>query len=116
MAFYLTIPGFDSNFIYNPATHFSSGTTTLAYVLNQFITLAFWIAGFMMFFWMVWGIYEYILARGNKEGLAKARARIWWAALGFLILGSAVFISQFVQTRYFQGGYIFNLKQITPPK
>lgn len=59
---------------------------TLATIVNQVSSVALYVGGFMMFIWLVWGVFQYIIAEGNKENLAKARARIRWAFLGFVIL------------------------------
>lgn len=99
----------------NPATKFNANPT-LGSVLSGFIEVALYLAGFMMFFWMVWGVFEYILARGNKESLAKARGRIWWGMLGFLILIMAIFISQYVQNLYFPNGMTRPLSPICNPE
>lgn len=55
-------------------------------IIHSVSSVALYIGGFIMFVWLVWGIFQYIIAEGNKENLAKARARIRWALLGFLIL------------------------------
>lgn len=50
-----------------------------------------------MFIWAAWGVFDYIRAEGNKEALAKARKRIQWAIVGFIILLFAFMISEFIQ-------------------
>lgn len=118
----LQLPGFDNrpdNYIQNTPHLFDEFINnpdrfTLGFVLSQFVTLALFVAGFFMIFFMAWGIYQYILARGNKEELAHARSRIWWAMLGFLILIMAIFISQYVQSLYPEGLYK-RLQIVTPP-
>lgn len=102
--------------INTPGNSFSGDNANLGAVLSGFINIAFYIAGFMMFVWMVWGVYEYILARGNKEALAKARNRIWWALLGFMILALAVFISQYAQSLFPIARDFSTLTPITDPK
>lgn len=113
----LEIPwgGTTTNIINTPGNKFSGANANLGTVLSGFINVAFYIAGFMMFVWMVWGVYEYILARGNKEELAKARNRIWWALLGFMILAMAVFIGQYAQNLFPAANNFNKLRQITPP-
>lgn len=59
---------------------------SLGCIITGISSVAIYIGGFMMFVWLVWGVFQYIIAEGNKENLAKARARIRWALLGFLIL------------------------------
>jgi len=109
----LGLPTFSN--IQNPAPNFTG--KTLGEILTQFISLALYVAGFMMIFWFAWGVYEYILARGNKEGLAKARNRIWWALMGFIILISAVFISDYIRNVIFsrEGPLNNKIKVVCPP-
>lgn len=77
----------------NPATNFQTDTFVLANAINEFAKVAIYIGAFLMFFWMAWGIFDYIRAEGNKEALAKARKRIQWAVAGFVILMVSFFVS-----------------------
>ena len=74
---------------------FSAGN--LGFVISQALNLVFIGAGFLMFFWMLWGVFEYIIAGGEKDKLAKARSRIIWAIIGFVILILAFTVSQYVK-------------------
>lgn len=67
--------------------------TVLTDLFSIVITLAF----FLAFFWLVWGAFQYMSAGGNKEGLAKARARITWAIVGLILITAAFFVAQFAQ-------------------
>lgn len=67
-------------------------------LISQSLEIAFAIAAMTAFFYALWGVYQYIFAGGNKEGLGKARARITWAIVGLVILGMAFAISQFVES------------------
>jgi NADH:ubiquinone oxidoreductase subunit 6 (subunit J) len=83
---------------YNPAeTNFQTDTVTLGSAITQFGQIALYVGGALMFFWAVWGVFDYIRAEGNKEALAKARKRIQWAIAGFVILLLAFFLSDFTQ-------------------
>lgn len=64
-------------------------------VLSGLLEIAFYIAAFLAFYFLVWGAFQYILARGNKENLAKARSRITWALVGLLVVFLAYFIARF---------------------
>lgn len=55
-------------------------------IISASLDIVFLIASFLMFIWMLWGIFQYIFAGGNKESLAKARSRITWAIVGFCIV------------------------------
>ena len=70
---------------------------TLGSALSQVLNIVFVVAGFLMFFWAFWGVFEYIFAGGNKEGLGKARAKITWVIVGFIILSLAFAISQYIE-------------------
>jgi hypothetical protein len=74
-----------------------SGDTTAGQIISQFFTVGYFIVGFLAFYWLVWGVFQYILARGDKEQLAHARARIIWAIVGLVLFALAFSITQFVQ-------------------
>ena len=59
---------------------------TLGSALSQVLNIVFVVAGFLMFFWLTWGVFQYIFAGGNKEALAKARSRMIWVFVGFIII------------------------------
>ncbi len=80
----------------NPATNFPVASTKLGDVVNQFGQVAIYVGAFLMFLWALWGVFDYIKAEGNKESLAKARKKIQWAVVGFIILILAFFISDFL--------------------
>ena len=67
----------------------------IASIVSGLLNIALLLAAFLAFYWLVWGAFEYILAKGDKEGLAKARARISWAIVGLLITVSAYLIATF---------------------
>jgi len=71
--------------------------SNLGDLLSQFLTLTIAMAGVLLFFWLVWGVFEYIFAGGNKEKLGKARARITYALIGFVITIVAFSLSQYIQ-------------------
>lgn len=67
-------------------------------LVSGFLNIAFMAAGFLMLFWMAWGIFEYIFSGGEKEAAAKGRKRITWAIVGFLIIMLAFALSQFIRS------------------
>lgn len=89
----LTLPGFSP--IPQP-----SGLNPSFVDLGSFITpllnIAFYGAAFLTFYFLVWGAFAYIMARGEKEALAKARARITWAIVGLMVILLAFFLAKFV--------------------
>ena len=88
----------------NPATNFLPQTTTLGTVISSALDVAIYIGGALMFFWAVWGVFDYIKAEGNKDALAKARKKIQWAIVGFVILLMSFFISSALEPILLQGG------------
>lgn len=69
--------------------------TNLASVISPLLTIIFYIAGFLAFYYLVWGAFAYIMAQGNKENLAKARSKIAFAIIGLIIILMAFFIAQY---------------------
>lgn len=68
---------------------------SLGSVLSAFLNLVFYIALFLVFCWFIWGAYEYMVAQGQKEGLAHARDRMRWAIVGFAVLIIAFLIGNY---------------------
>lgn len=66
-------------------------------LISEFLQIAFLIGGFLMFIWMVIGILQYIFAGGNKEGLGKARKRIIYAIVGFLVIVLSFTLSKYIE-------------------
>lgn len=89
---FINIPGFPN--VAGPE-NLKPGFTDLASILSGLYQIAIYIAGFLAFYWLIWGAYQYIMARGNKEELAKARTRITWAIIGLLIVLLAYTLARF---------------------
>ncbi|MFA5932633.1 MAG: pilin [Microgenomates group bacterium] len=70
---------------------------TIGGIITPALEAVFLIASVLMFVWMVWGIFQYIFAGGEKEKLAKARSRITWAIVGFIIVLLAFTLSRYIQ-------------------
>ncbi len=75
----------------------SSMFNDLGDLLTGFYNLAFYLAMALSFIWLVWGVFEYLLAAGDKQKLASARARITWALVGLLIVAIAFAIAKFAE-------------------
>lgn len=71
--------------------------TNLPGVISAFGNIAIYVAGFLMFFWLIWGGFQYIMAEGDKEKLARARGRMTWAIIGFLIVVVSFAISWYAE-------------------
>lgn len=91
----LTLPGGQS---LSPPQGFNTSYTDLGSVISAALNLAIVIAAVLMFFWLIWGVFQYIYAGGDKENLGKAKSRITLAIVGFIIVIIALAISQFART------------------
>lgn len=92
----LQLPGFAKTALDNPVPSLKPEFNDLASLLSPFFEIALFAAAFMAFFYLVWGAFAYIMAQGQKENLAKARARITWAIIGLMVVLMAYFITTFV--------------------
>jgi hypothetical protein len=82
------------NLVNNPQiTGIKADFKTLNDVISVGFNVVLLLAGFLAFFWLVWGAFQYLLARGNKEELSRARARITWALIGLFIIFLAYLIA-----------------------
>lgn len=110
----LDLPGFGN--VNNPQNLRFSGAenTTLGYVLSEFFTVMFYGGAFLMLAYLAWGILAYIIARGEKEHLAKARQRINWAIIGFIFMIASVFIAQYAKSIFDTNPQIRNFNRVTP--
>lgn len=69
--------------------------TNLAGFISPLLNIAFYVGMFLVFYFLVWGAFQYMMAGGNKEELAKARSRITWAIVGLMIILLAFSITKF---------------------
>lgn len=88
----LTLPGPGNTTINNPTSYKDLGS-----VISGAYELVIYIAGFLMLIWMFWGVFEYIFAGGDKTKLGKARSRITYSIVGFILVIAAFFIGDFVK-------------------
>lgn len=88
------IPGLQD--IYNANTTRLPQFKNLGDIISPFLNIAFYAAVFLAFYFLIWGGFQYIMAQGKKEDLAKARARITWALIGLFVILMAYFIAGFV--------------------
>lgn len=78
----------------------ATNLTNLGDVLSGLLNITLYIAVFLAFYYLVWGIFAYIMASGKKEELGKARARITWALIGLIIVFLSYFIARFVSEAF----------------
>lgn len=102
----LTLPG--GNIVTGPDELKQKGFVDLASFISPLLNIVFYIAAFLAFYYLVWGAFQYILAGGKKEELAKARQRISWALVGLIVVFLAYFIAKYGAEIFpFKGGSPF---------
>ncbi len=69
--------------------------TSLGNLISKLYAIIIPIAGFLLLFWLAWGVFEYLFAGGDKDKLARAQRRLTWAIIGFVILILAYTIQQY---------------------
>lgn len=87
-----TIPGLEEGFSANPV---KDNFPNLGVFVSDLLNIIFYISVFLAFYYLIWAAFSYILAKGQKEDLAKARARITWALIGLVVIFVAFFIAKF---------------------
>ncbi len=68
----------------------------LSSIISKLLEVAFFIGVFMCFIWLVWGAFQFLVARSNKEELARARGRMIWAIVGMIIILLAYTVSRYI--------------------
>lgn len=97
----LKLPGFgDKEIAINEQgkdSTFTSGSTDLATFVGNILNLVFVIIGVYLLYQLVLGAIRYVTAGDSKENVAKARGRITWAIVGFMVVIAAFAVSQYVK-------------------
>lgn len=97
----LEVPGSNTQFtgpeVGQFPTKFPAGSFTIGKFLTDLLPVIFYLATFLAFFWLVWGAFQWILAGGNKDAIAKARARITWAIVGLILILLAFGVAQWTR-------------------
>lgn len=91
------IPDLFKIFEINPAADkFKSGNAEgITAIISAGLNIAILIASALTLFWLFWGAFQYILAGGKKEELAKAKSRMSWAVIGLIITMLAFLVAQY---------------------
>ena len=97
----ITLPGGN---IISPPAGLKGEFQDLASFISPLLNIVFFIAVFLAFYWLVWGAYAYLFASGEKENLAKARARIRWALIGLIIVFVSFFVAKFASEIFIPKG------------
>lgn len=110
----LSLPTFEN--IWDPVSSKfpSPAGAKFGLVLGEALNVLFYVGGILVFGWLIWGVFAYILARGEKEDLAKARARIVWALVGFGFLVISFAVSQYAKTIFDVNTQFRDFGKVTP--
>ncbi len=92
----LRVPGIDSSFRY-PDLRSSLSGATAGSLLTQIMVVVMYITAFLSLIWFAWGVFEYIFAAGNKDAIGKARKRMTWAIVGFVLFVFSFAASQLAE-------------------
>lgn len=80
-----------------------TGAGAISILLSNALNILYALAAIVFIFMIVWGAFQWIISGGDKEAVAKARARITHAIIGIVILSLAfVIISVLGQITGFQ--------------
>jgi hypothetical protein len=72
-----------------------TGAGSITLFLNNLISIIYSLIVFIFLFMLIFAAFQWITAGGDKEAVAKARARITNAIIGLIILALAFFITRF---------------------
>lgn len=75
----------------------TDGTANINMLIDRVVGLFFTAAAVAFILMFIWGAVQMILSGGDKEAIAKARAKITWSIIGVALLGLSYFIFQLLQ-------------------
>ena len=87
---------FDSSPV-GPKSPFSGAKTfnSIGAILTGALDIVLYVAFFLAFFWLIWGAFQYMMAQGKKEDLAKAREKLKWAIIGLIVIFASFTLTKF---------------------
>lgn len=95
----LKLPGFDINVQTKDAyPGFKPNITGATSLVSTALELVFFAVGFLVLLNLVLGAFRYLSAADSKENVQKARQRIIWSIVGFLVLIAAFSVAEFTRT------------------
>lgn len=80
---------------------------TLADVITAVISFVLPMAGILLFFYLVWGGFDFMLSDGEPEKIEAGKAKIRAALIGFFILIMSLLIVRLVSYIFKLGGGLF---------
>ena len=79
-----------------PFAKLAGEEVTLAYFIRLLLPIGFSIAALMVVFYFLIGAFELITSQGDKSHIVSARAKIYHAMIGFLLLILLFLVMQYV--------------------
>lgn len=77
---------------------------SLGGIVSKFVPYIFGAAGIILFFYLIWGGFSWMLAKGDPKATSAAREKITKAVVGFAIIFTAYWLTQIL-------GKIFGISQ-----
>jgi hypothetical protein len=99
-----TASSFDSVFgkvnLPDPLKALNKGTASasVSSFLSQIVALIYAVATVVFFFMIIFGAFQWMTSGGDKEAAGKARSRITYAVIGFVLLALAFVIASVVSS------------------
>lgn len=70
--------------------------SNLSGFVSQLYIVVIYVSLFLAFYYFVWGAFDYIMAQGQKEGIAKAKEKIRWAIIGLIVVLLSFTLAKFL--------------------
>lgn len=83
------------------------GINKIADIINIVVKLLFPLAGILLFFFLVWGGYNFLVSGGDPEKVKAGKAKITSALIGFVLLVLSYFITSLIARIFGLGGGSF---------
>lgn len=84
--------------------NFGFGTiSSFGQLTSSFVPAIFSIATLMVTLYFLWGAFDYLISKGNKEEVAAAQQKMTHAIIGFIILILIFFVLPFIVSKLFNG-------------
>jgi hypothetical protein len=92
--------------ICGPISAPSGEEINVAWIINKLIAFIFPLSGILLFFFLVWGGYNFLLSGGNPEKIKSGQAKMTAAIIGFVLLMVSYLLARLVAMIFGLGGGI----------
>lgn len=105
----LTLPGFGQPQSISPqdVPGLKAEFVNLGALLSRVFDVVLLAASFLTFFYLIIGALRYLSAGDSKDNLNKARQRMVWAIIGFIVV-----VASFTVKNYVQAAFKFNPDEV----